>query len=92
MRDLQKDLEINEPNVMPYNNSDEPPWKLQSNLICTDEIGKTKNQYNKEITKLLFEEQIKTSQNDAIHVYTDESKSDEGVGGACVIGNKKQAF
>ena len=40
----------------------------------------------------MFEDHFKTYHCDSIHVYTDGSKSDAGVGAAGIVGNDEKAF
>ena len=42
MREVQGKLQLGEFNIIPYDNSNEPPWKLPTDLICPEEIVKTK--------------------------------------------------
>ena len=92
IRSSMEELHLPQMNVLPFSTPLEPPWLLPSELICTDQVVPNKNEYNKNITRMLFEDHIRTQHSDSIHVFTDGSKSNEGVGCAFIMGNNRQGF
>ena len=85
VKSLMEELHLPQMNLLPCTTLEEPPWLLPSVAICTDEVVSTKNEYGKNITRMLFEEHFRTLQSDSLHVFTVSSKKYEGVGSSVSI-------
>ena len=85
MRQLLENLNIEIPNVMPANENKGPPWLINlENAPCTYMTDVNKAIVSTNVTKYLFQEHI-TEHSDSMHIYTDGSKSNTGVGCAAVF-------
>ena len=79
-RDIMSSLNHSPSPIIPAAPAYEPPWEIPENLVCSHEVIKQKSSYPPSVTKALITQHQVSCHGQSIHVYTDGSKSEQGVG------------
>ena len=76
----------------PYHVPVKPPWKLHEHVVCNEQVMGCKRDYNPEYLKLIFLDHINLHHSDSVQIYTDESRTDIGTGGAYYMHSEQENF
>jgi len=80
---IMRELPLHDVHVIPHEWSDSPLWNMPENTIC-EEFCATKKIAESDVMKRLFLSHVREYHDDSIHIYTDGSKTEHGVGSATV--------
>jgi len=84
IRDIMNDLDLQEMRVLPHEPPPEPPWKLPNNFICQTSYMGRKKDLNPHRARLLFLDHCEHYHSDSLPIYTDGSRTANGVGCSAV--------
>ena len=82
-RELIRLNNVPAPTIIPESVPSFSPWnlaKLSIHLVCNFNTTKRKADYPPQILKQIFMDHLQTAHRNTLHIYTDGSKSDTGVG------------
>ena len=82
-RDIIREIELPTATIIPEEPPPFPPWtlaKIAINQICSFGLEKRKSNYPPAVLKGMFNDHKDTTHRGTYHIYTDGSKSNEGVG------------
>lgn len=84
-------VDLRRPLVLPAPVRAVPIWDLPEHLLCRDFSGRKKSSFSTAQLRALFLNHIAEAHSDSLHIFTDGSKDDAGVGCAAVLPHRTQS-